>query len=49
MAFLFWLFILAPLTVILTLVGWLTGNKIFGKILGYFWLLHITAPTSHGG
>lgn len=38
MAFLFFLFILAPLTGILLLAWWGTGNKIFGKIVGYFWL-----------
>jgi len=38
MAFFFFLFILAPLTGIL-LLAWLgTGNKIFGKVLGYFWV-----------
>lgn len=37
MAFFFFLFILAPLTGLL-LLAWLgTGNKIFGKVLGYFW------------
>ncbi len=38
MAFLFWLFILAPLTGILLLAWWGTKNKIYGKIVGYFWL-----------
>jgi len=38
MAFLFFLFMLAPLTGILLLAWWGTGNKIFGKIVGYFWL-----------
>ncbi len=38
MAFLSFLFILAPLTGILLLAWWGTGNKIFGKIAGYFWL-----------
>ncbi len=38
MAFLFLLFIIVPLTGILLLVGWMTNNKIFGKIAGYFWL-----------
>lgn len=38
MAFLFWLFILAPLTVILLIAWWGTGNKIYGKIVGYFYL-----------
>ena len=37
MAFLFWLFILAPLTGILLLAWWGTKNKIYGKIVGYFW------------
>lgn len=38
MGFLFFLFILAPLTGILLLAWWGTGNKIFGKTVGYFWL-----------
>ena len=38
MAFLFWLFILAPLTGILLLAWWGTKNKIYGKIVGYFYL-----------
>jgi len=38
MAFLFFLFILAPLTTILLLAWWGTGNKIYGKIVGYFWM-----------
>ena len=38
MAFLFWLFILAPLTVILLLAWTVTKNKIYGKIVGYFYL-----------
>ncbi len=38
MAFLFWLFILAPLTLILLLAWWGTKNKIYGKIVGYFYL-----------
>ncbi len=38
MAFLFFLFILAPLTGILLLTWLVTKNKIYGKIVGYFWL-----------
>jgi hypothetical protein len=38
MAFLFWLFILAPLTGILLIAWWGTKNKIYGKIVGYFYL-----------
>lgn len=38
MAFLFFLFILAPLTGVLLLAWWGTKNKIYGKIGGYFWL-----------
>ena len=39
MAFLFWLFILAPLTGILLLAWWGTKNKIYAKIVGYFYLV----------
>ena len=38
MAFLLWLFLLAPLTVILLLAWWSTKNKIYVKIVGYFYL-----------
>ncbi len=38
MIFLFWLFILAPLTGILLFAWWGTQNKIYGKIVGYFYL-----------
>jgi hypothetical protein len=38
MAFLFFIFILVPITGILLLIWWGTQNKIFGKIVGYFWL-----------
>ena len=38
MAFFFSLFILFPLTGIMIFVWWRTNNKIFGKIIGYFWL-----------
>lgn len=38
MAFLFFLFVLAPMTGILLLAWWVTKNKVFGKIVGYFWL-----------
>lgn len=38
MAFLFFLFILAPLTGVLLLAWWGTKNEIYRKIVGYFWL-----------
>lgn len=38
MAFLFFLFIISPLTVILLLAWLVTKNKIYGKIVGFFWL-----------
>jgi len=38
MIYLFSIFIVPTLTVLLLLARWVTGNKIFGKIVGYFWL-----------
>jgi len=38
LAFLFFLFILVPLTGILLITWSVTKNDIFGKITGYFWL-----------
>ncbi len=38
MAFLVFIFILVPFTGILLLAWWGTRKKIFGKIVGYFWL-----------
>ncbi|QDP84247.1 hypothetical protein FNJ88_01260 [Chryseobacterium sp. SNU WT5] len=38
MAFLFFLFFLVPLTGIMIFVWWKTNNKVFGKVIGYFWL-----------
>lgn len=38
MAFLFFLCVLVPLTGILLLAWWVTKNKIFGKVVSYFWL-----------
>ena len=38
MAFFFFLFIISPLTVILLLAWLVTKNKIYGKIVGFFWL-----------
>jgi hypothetical protein len=37
MAFLFFLFILLPLTGIFALIWLVTRNKIWGRIIGYFW------------
>jgi len=37
MAFLFFLFVLAPLTVIFLLAWMVSGQKIFGNIIGLFW------------
>jgi len=41
MAFLFFIFILIPFSGILLLVWWITGKKIYGKIVGYFWIVLI--------
>lgn len=38
MMFFSFLFFLAPITGILLLAWWVSGNKLFGKIAGYFWL-----------
>jgi len=35
---LFLIFIFATLAVLLFFARWVTGNKIFGKLVGYFWL-----------